>query len=267
MKILLNDILNIQNLENVKIRLVMRSGGFDPITIYKETPKKLIDTDLMWNYNKKKSFQTGDIVIGLAKIKSDNWLMFGVVEITKDLNINNGPGYKNSILKEYEKYFGRVVIKYHNSSQALVRKAITMINECEISKILDDLFDNDIFPGYENVNLSWEELRRVLEKDSWKTALENQKGVYLITDSQNGKMYVGSAYGKDMIGGRWGDYIKTGHGGNEDLKKLSFEYIKKYFHYSILDIFRSTVDDERIIQRESWWKDTLQTREFGYNNN
>ena len=30
-------------------------------------------------------------------------------------------------------------------------------------------------------------------------ALRNQKGVYLITDTSNGKMYVGSAYGDEMI--------------------------------------------------------------------
>ena len=132
---------------------------------------------------------------------------------------------------------------------------------------MPDTFDNDIFPGYDKVNVSWEELSRIVEKESWKTALQNQKGIYLITDVSNGKMYVGSAYGENMIMSRWKSYIKTGNGGNVGLKKLKFDYIKENFKYSILDIFKSTIDDQIIIEKESWWKDVLHTREFGYNIN
>jgi hypothetical protein len=56
--------------------------------------------------------------------------------------------------------------------------------------------------------------------------LQNQKGVYLITDISNGKMYVGSAYGENMILGRWESYVKTYHGGNVGLKKLNDDHIK-----------------------------------------
>jgi hypothetical protein len=117
------------------------------------------------------------------------------------------------------------------------------------------------------VNISWDEMKRVAEKDNWKTALQNQKGVYLLTDKSNGKMYVGSAYGENMILGRWRAYVSTGHGGNVGLKKLTFDHIKQNFNYSILDIYKSTTDDQIIIDRESWWKEVLQSRQFGYNEN
>ena len=39
------------------------------------------------------------------------------------------------------------------------------------------------------------------------------------------------------------------------------------FRYSILDIFKSTVDDDTILERESWWKEVLLSRDFGYNKN
>ena len=149
----------------------------------------------------------------------------------------------------------------------MVRKADSVINKCEVTKILPAIYDYDNFPGYENVNISWKDLQCVIDTDSWKTALENQKGVYLITDKSNGKMYVGSASGKDMILGRWKDYLKTGHGDNTELKILSFDYIKENFMYSILEIFKSTTDDERILSRESWWKEIPLTRKFGYNKN
>ncbi|WP_236013853.1 GIY-YIG nuclease family protein [Capnocytophaga bilenii] len=80
-------------------------------------------------------------------------------------------------------------------------------------------------------------------------------------------MYVGSAYGKNMLLGRWKNYVTNGHGGNTEFKELPFEYIKQYFKYSILDIFKSTIDDQVIINRENWWKEILQTRSFGYNKN
>jgi hypothetical protein len=74
-----------------------------------------------------------------------------------------------------------------------------MLDECTVAQIIEDKYEDEEFPGYEKVNISWEIMNRVLMKSSWKTALQNQKGVYLITDASNGKMYIGSAYGKDML--------------------------------------------------------------------
>jgi hypothetical protein len=149
----------------------------------------------------------------------------------------------------------------------MIRNAESVINDCEVAQILPDTFDNDIFPGYDKVNISWGEMSRLIEKDTWKTALQNQKGVYLISDISNGKKYIGSAYGEHMILGRWKSYIKTGNGGNNGLKFIEFEHIKKNFRYSILDIYKSTADDQMIIERENWWKIVLQSRQFGYNEN
>ena len=109
-------------------------------------------------------------------------------------------------------------------------------------------------------------------KRDWIAALENQKAVYLITDKESGKMYVGSAtsdYG--MLLQRWRSYIANGHGGNKELIELverkGIDYIKTNFYYSILENYNAKVDDRVILERESWWKETLQTRTFGYNSN
>lgn len=181
--------------------------------------------------------------------------------------MNNAVGYEYETLKEYEKYFGRLIIEFRNKSQNLIRNAESVIDQCSVIQILEDTFDNDLFPGYENVRLNWKDLKRVVSKSNWITALENQKAVYLITDKSNGKMYVGSAYGETMLLGRWKSYIHNGHGGNVELKNIEFEHIQNNFEYSILDIYKSTINDEVIINRESWWKETLLTRKFGYNRN
>jgi len=269
-QIKLNDILKLDNLNNVKIRFnLMFEGNWNPIEMFKNNNMKSILDGQYWNYDKNKSYKEGQITIGFIRIEKneDLWLLFHIGKITEDLNIQNAVGYEYETLTEYEKYFGRIIVRFKNKSQNMIRMAESVINDCEIFKILPDVFDNDIFPGYDKVNISWSELSRVIKKENWKTALKNQKGVYLITDTSNGKMYVGSASGKNMILGRWESYITTCHGGNVDLKKLSNNHIKTNFRYSILDIFKSTIDDTIIRARENWWKETLLSRKFGYNQN
>ena len=266
----LNDILRLDNLNNVKIRFnLMFAQNWNPIELFKNGDISTMLAGQYWNYNKNKSYKAGQITVGLVKIKpnEDFWLLFHIGQVTKDLNILNGVGYEYQDLPEYEKYVGRLVVKFKNKAQTMIRNAESVIDDCFVSQILPDTFDNDLFPGYEKINISWDEMKRVLEKDNWKTALQNQKGVYLLTDKSNGKMYVGSAYGENMILGRWRAYIATGHGGNVGLKKLTFDHIKQNYKYSILDIYKSITDDQIIIDRESWWKKVLQSRQFGYNEN
>ncbi len=267
MSILITDILKFEDLKNVKIRFNQQNNfDFDPIKFFKEDKQRLLNGHFH-NYAKKKSYKKGDITVGFAKIENNKWLLFDVSIITKDLNKFNAVGYEYQALTEYEKYCGRLIIEFHNKSQNLIRRAESVINDCKITQILEDTFDNDIFPGYDNIYLSWNDLNRVINKNIWKTALENQKGIYLITDKNKGKMYVGSAYGENMLFGRWSEYLKNGHGGNKELRDLGFNYIKENFSYSILDIYKSTIDDNIILKRETWWKNTLLTRKFGYNKN
>ncbi|MDX1909820.1 MAG: GIY-YIG nuclease family protein [Bacteroidia bacterium] len=268
--ITLNDILRLDNLENVKIRFnLMFRQNWNPIELFKKGDISAMLEGHYWNYHKHKSYKEGQITIGLVKIKpaEDLWLLFHIGQVTRDLGVLNGVGYEYRDLPAYQKYVGRLIISYKNKAQTMIRHAGSVIEDCYVSQLLPDTFDHDLFPGYDNVNITWDEMNTVLEKESWKTALQNQKGVYVLTDTYTGKMYVGSAYGENMIWGRWMAYKKTGHGGNEGLKRLSFDYIKQHFSYSILEIYKSTTDDQVIINRENWWKNVLRSRQFGYNEN
>ncbi|WKN41709.1 GIY-YIG nuclease family protein [Tunicatimonas pelagia] len=265
MDILLNDILQLSEIENTKVKFNVSNGVKDPIDIFKENREELLQWQF-WN-SSKRSYYEGQVTIGFVLIENYKWLLFDISRITKDLNKFNQVGYEYQTIREYEKYFGRIVIEFKENTRQVIRKAESVIDKCKVVQILESTFDDDLFPGYENVYLSWQDLKRVLHKNVWKTALENQKGVYLITDSSNGKMYVGSAYGTNMLHGRWSQYLNNGHGGNEGLKKLSFDHIKSNFYYSILDIYKSTIEDNIIIKRESWWKKVLGSKTFGYNEN
>jgi hypothetical protein len=272
-KIKLNDILKLKALDNVKIRFNLSNNSWNALSLYHENPNELLIGNFH-NSTKKRWFKKNEIVIGLVQIKNDDWLLIDISRIIESHNnLHDGKTkanihtfYEHQTLKEYEKYFGRLIVNFHKSN-AYVTLNGNKIDDLVVKEILPDSFDNELFPGYDKVNISWEELKNVIKKDTWKTALQNQKGVYLITDVNNGKYYVGSAYGENMILGRWMAYIKTGHGGNKELKQLDFEYIKQYFRYSILDIYKSTTDDEIIINRENWWKEVLLSKKFGYNAN
>ena len=58
---------------------------------------------------------------------------------------------------------------------------------------------------------------------------------------------------------------------NKKLKDLVEEkglrYIQENFQYSIFETFTDDASDEYIIARESFWKEVLLTRIFGYNAN
>lgn len=96
------------------------------------------------------------------------------------------------------------------------------------------------------------------------------KGIYLISDINTGKLYVGSAYGENGIWGRWTDYVKSnGHGNNKTLKELietENDYAKN-FTFSILMLLPKTITPNEAIKKETLYKNKLGTNSFGLNNN
>lgn len=303
MTIKLNDLLKIEDLSNVKIRLNIASGDYDPMRLYRESKEELLLSQFC-NSSKIKRFKEGEIVIGLARIGNDKWLLFDISRITKDKNtlwtkdltdVNQFTFYDHEPIKEYVNLFGRVVVNFHKDGSYSALYAGNQINderngehlridEFDIFEILPETIDMvDGFPGYRSVSISYSDLKNKLAKSKeWQVALKCRKGVYVISDKETGKLYVGSAYGKDGIYGRWKVYVESGFDKNEmengryPNKRLQeivsdqtkgMNYIQKNFQYSLLETFVDDVDDEYVIRRESYWKNVLLSRKFGYNEN
>ena len=274
-KILLNDLLHFPKelLENAKIRFNQYDSLANPMELYLKDPE-IVNTQWLFWRTKQRYFKVGQIAVCLLKLSPDTWLLTTIKRITKELDVLNGINYEGQELDEYQQYYGRVIIKYHKTAQTQGINYPTISSELEVLQLLPTTFDGDEFPGYDNVKLSYSQLLTILQrkKQSWISALENQKAVYLITDTSNGKLYVGSATGDNgMLLQRWQQYAQNGHGGNKELITLinskGFDYVKKHFQYSILENYNSKIDDHVILKRESWWKDVLQSRRFGYNGN
>lgn len=191
--------------------------------------------------------------------------------------IDGGVGYKLTLLDKYKEYRKRLIIKLR---KPIGRDLYTRWYENVQSQLDPQIYELmpftklRSFPGYGNVFLTHKELQMIyrLEEPEWMKALSYVKGVYCITDTLTGQLYIGSAYGDSMgIWQRWKNYadIDNLSGGNK-----TFEYMKKQgadriidnFTYSILEIFDMKTMDNIIINREEYWKKVLKTKEFGMNN-
>ena len=274
-KIMLNDLLRFDTAEvpNVRVKFNIYNGYDDPLDLYKTNPDEVNVTWFLW-HDDRRYFNVGQTAICLLKLRGDQWLLTTIKKITRLLDVTDGVGYDAVEVKEYEQYFGRLVVEYHNPCRTMGRKYENVMDELEVVQILNEQYTGNEFPGYENVRLSYPLLKNIVDRQlpGWVDALRNQKAVYLITDTKTGKMYVGSATSQTgMLLQRWSSYAADGHGGNIELRELvkqqGFDYVKENFQYSILENYNARMDDGYILKRESWWKETLRTREFGYNKN
>lgn len=274
-KIMLNDLLRFDAAEvpNVRVKFNIYNGYDDPLDLYKTNPDEVNVTCFLW-HDDRRYFNVGQTAICLLKLRGDQWLLTTIKKITRLLDVTDGVGYDADEVKEYEQYFGRLVVEYHNPCRTMGRKYENVMDELEVVQILNEQYTGNEFPGYENVRLSYPLLKNIVDRQlpGWVDALRNQKAVYLITDTKTGKLYVGSATSQTgMLLQRWSSYAADGHGGNIELRELvkqqGLDYVKENFQYSILENYNARMDDGYILKRESWWKETLCTRTHGYNKN
>lgn len=211
-------------------------------------------------------------IFSLIYYGKNEWVFGGIYE-SKDVCWKEDHYHYDTELTDMGKdLIGRLIVKYDKAYRQSYPYFEKWCDDIIVSEILRKPYTADPFPGYENVLLDFDLLKIIFKENapSWRSPLSSIKGVYVITDTETGKQYVGSAYGENNFWTRWSEYEKNGHGGNRELKKLLKEKGPEYasnFQFSILEIRPNTVGSEEVIQRESHWKDVLRTREFGYNVN
>jgi len=122
------------------------------------------------------------------------------------------------------------------------------------------------FPGFDRLVLDYAQLQAVMREHryaSWRTALASVVGIYLITDTRDGRQYVGKADGAESIRQRWTIYAVNGHGGNVELRNTD----PNSFRFSILRVFDPSTPVRAIDEAESHFKNALDTRKHGLNRN
>lgn len=208
-----------------------------------------------------------------------NYYIFGgMYKVEKILpEVFDTTGYKLTLLPDFADYRRRLIIRlsrpigrniYNKPYNTVQRDFDPEVYELAPSTKLGS------FPGYNNVLITHKDLQMIynMEAPEWKSALSRVKGIYCITDTSTGQLYIGSASGNgEGIWQRWSSYADVSDltGGNktfEELKNNGANYIIDNFSYTILEIFDMRTKREEIIHREEYWKRVFKTVKFGMNN-
>lgn len=190
------------------------------------------------------------------------WLFGGVYRVTE----RHQDRYEVELTSQGESLAGRLLLGSSYKDRATRVNFENHYSNLEVVEILREPYAGRSFLGFESINMSFGELETIVRRSSqeWRAPLASVKGVYLITDAETGKRYVGSAYGDGGVWERWCEYAETGHGGNVELKTLvsdpTLEYCRRAFRFALLETRPIGVSNELIVSRESYWKNVLFSR-------
>jgi hypothetical protein len=204
----------------------------------------------------------------------DRWLFGGAYRVLSRSTRIGAGGYKIQLLQESKPFIGRLKINLKRPGRIKAFKFENHYHQLTVSEVLPQPYTGEAFCGYDAIDVRFSMLESIfiIQRADWKAALENAKGVYLITDTSNGKRYIGSAYGEAGIWSRWATYVGTGHGHNDELTQIiakhGIDYARRNFRFALLEHHTMKTDEKLVTQREKYWKDVLLTRgQYGYNRN
>lgn len=203
--------------------------------------------------------------------------MYKIEQLDTSNETENCVGYKLTLLEEFKDYRKRLIVKLDRTiGRDIYNKPYLSVQRDFNPEVYELLPTQAVenFPGFNEIRLTHKQLQYIYQKKApeWEKQLSSVKGVYCITDTKTGKLYIGSAYG-DYAGiwQRWSSYANIGNltGGNktfEEISSIDPDYIVNNFQYSVLEIFDPKTPNEEIIRREEFWKKVFKSREFGMNN-
>lgn len=167
--------------------------------------------------------------------------------------------YECTLTPHLEQYIGKLIVDWGSGTRSWIQRANSDAGCAKTILELKRAISETQFPGFHKFTISLDESLQKLPS-SWQAVLKSVRGIYLLTCLRTGKQYVGQASGEDGFWGRWQNYLDSGHGGNEGMKKHG----PSGFQVSILE---ASSNQEMIDALESLWKDKLLTRTFGLNEN
>ena len=282
----LNQFIKVPNLNKTKIKFNMNAGNVEIRAwdlLFKEDETEWEQINAWKTKHPNNNLNHADYLLAFAQYYPygpEYFIFGGLYKIKKiEPEVFDEVGYELTLMDDYKEYRKRLIVK--------LKKPIGRDLYNRLYKNIQDTLEPEVyeiapntklghFPGYQNVTLSHPQMQQIILRNepSWKQALMNVKGVYVITDLSNGKLYIGSASGNtDGIWQRWSDYanIENLTGGNKLLNEIKLDkgkdYIVNNFQYSILEIFDTKTKANTIINRENYWKNVFCTRKYGMNYN
>ena len=282
----LNKFIKVPDLNKTKIKFNMNAGNVEIRAwdlLFKEDETEWEQINAWKTKHPNNNLNHADYLLAFAQYYPygpEYFIFGGLYKIKKiEPEVFDEVGYELTLMDDYKEYRKRLIVKLKKPiGRDLYNRLYKNIQgtlEPEVYEIAPNTKLGH-FPGYQNVTLSHPQMQQIILRNepSWKQALMNVKGVYVITDLSNGKLYIGSASGNtDGIWQRWSDYanIENLTGGNKLLNEIKLDkgkdYIVNNFQYSILEIFDTKTKVDTIINRENYWKNVFCTRKYGMNFN
>lgn len=262
MTILLRDIWPIENIKDFKIHFARKNReGVQPLDVWTHDKAQW----QKWQeYRPGKNDFNRPLIFSLIQYyhETDTWLFGGVFRVLA----RHHDRYEVELTNQGDPFIGRLKLRRRYRERTTRTFMENHYSDFEVHEILRETYSGRSFPGFNDIDLSFEELTTLILNDraDWRAALGNVKGIYLITDCKTGRRYVGSAYGDQGIWSRWRSYVDTGHGGNVELRKIIGEngpnYFRSNFRIALLEHLTARTSDETVISRENFWKSILLTR-------
>jgi hypothetical protein len=173
--------------------------------------------------------------------------------------------YETQKLAGFDDLVARLAVKWGDGTKSWAQWLHKKGNK-EINEVLPPEYVME-FPGYYDFRLSYAQLCQMIDNpDSnreWHRMPSSISGVYMIPDAQSGIQYVGSAYGKEGIWGRWTAYAKDASGGNKLIKELLISRAGRQdsFQFAILRVLEPGCTKEQMIAHECLIKNKLGSRD------
>jgi hypothetical protein len=271
--ILLSTVVPIADPQRYKVHLACWNGSNQPLDVF------VNDKDEWDNWNRwrsKKDDFNREFILALIDFypEKDRWLFGGIYRVLSRGGVNDSHSYRVELANEGRPLIGRLKLALKRPSRAKAMKLEKLYTSLVVSEILAAPYTGEAFLGYDQLHVPFSMLETIIntQRLDWKGALQSVKGVYLLSDTSNGKLYVGSAYGEEGVWARWTSYVQTGHGNNDLLSKViaqhGVQYAREHFKLALLEHHPMRTDDNYVIKREQYWKDVLLSRgELGYNKN
>jgi len=257
--------------ERCKVHLArVNPKGDNPLDIYLAG-----DFDAWQEWQTRENFKR-ELVVSLIQLPQRNrWLFAGVHDALGLRPAKVGDQCLRYNLKRREstnELCGRLVVHFERTGRQSYLIAEKWTDSMLVAELRSERYQVTEFTSFTQTLLTKQELDIIVRQQipSWVSALSSVAGVYVISDTQSGKLYIGSATGDQGIWGRWRQYAKTGHGNNKELKallnKVGIEHAE-HFQFGILETADSNASTNEIIARETHWKQLLLTRSHGHNAN
>ena len=284
-RITLRDLLNLDDNELDDYKIALEIHDSKGTFFYDQWKNGTLDYNDLYCNTKLKTkawpmgLKKGKKVLVFIQLPDDShkWLLVSAGVCINSIEKNCFQYFEHEEIDRYKGFIERLIIsvsKIGFDKYRWINDLKTYIDKAEIVEILPKNYEAIEFNGYENVQLSYDDLRLILDTNRftvYKNMLKQVNGIYCITDKKTHKFYIGSTYGKDGIAQRWEYYKEEIHGGNEGLIELynnkGEEYFKENMFFTLLEYFDKNKDVNYIIKRENYWKHTFQTKESGYNKN